>query len=51
VRAPDAHERHDAAAADVDEVLVEQVLGEIAAEARALVAAKQRDVRGLTAAG
>ena len=51
VRAPDAHQRHDAAAADVDEVLVEQVLGEVAAQPGALVAAKQRDVRRLAAAG
>jgi hypothetical protein len=50
VRAPGAQEADDAAAADVDEVLGEQVLGGIDAEpAVAAVAPEEREVARLTA--
>ncbi len=47
MRAPHAEQRHDAAAADVDEVLREQVAGDVAVDPAALVAPEQRDVRRL----
>ena len=52
VRAPRAEQADDAAAADVDQVLLEQVRLEVALDrARAAVAAEQRDVARLAARG
>ena len=48
VRAPDAEQADDAAAADVDQVLGEEVAAQVA---RALLAAEERDVAGLAAVG
>ena len=48
VRAPDPEQADHAAAADVDQVLGEQVAAQVL---RALLAAEQRDVAGLAAVG
>jgi hypothetical protein len=50
VRAPRAEHAHDIAAADVDHILCQQMRREVLLDAtRALVAAEERDVAGLTA--
>ena len=52
VRAPGAEHAHDVAAADVDQVLREQVRGEVVLDAAgALVAPEQRDVARLAVGG
>ncbi len=52
VRAPGAEHRHDVAAPDVDEVLGEQMGGEVVLDAAdSLIAAKQRHVRGVAVGG
>ena len=48
VRAPDAEQADDAAAADVDQVLGEQVAAQVLGP---LLAAEERDVAGLAAVG
>jgi hypothetical protein len=51
VGAPGAEHAQHVAAADVDQVLGEQVAGEVLLDAGALVAAEQRDVAGLAGGG
>jgi hypothetical protein len=50
VRAPGPEHAHDVATADIDQILREQVRGEVVLDAaRPLIAAEQRDVAGVAA--